>query len=192
MTSAPVEEMAPHPPQPRAMASPQAVAPPPVPAPVVDPSWQASVFGWLASRKTYPEEAHQRGEEGRVAIRFTIDRSGRVLDAAIVAPLGRSGSTRRRLPCFGRRRCRPFRPRWRRHASPSRRQCAILFNRITRKLGYSSRTSVLLSIDHSWCSRRTVLFGGIMERCVGQESDDRDAFLTKRGVHRLQKCYVIT
>jgi protein TonB len=57
-------------------------------APVVDPSWQASVFGWLASRKTYPEEARRRGEEGRVAIRFTIDRSGRVLDAAIVSASG--------------------------------------------------------------------------------------------------------
>jgi protein TonB len=69
------------------MASVQTVAPP-VLAPVVDPSWQASVFGWLASRKTYPEEARRLGEEGRVAIRFTIDRSGRVLDAAIVSASG--------------------------------------------------------------------------------------------------------
>jgi protein TonB len=57
-------------------------------APVVDPGWQASVFGWLASRKTYPDEARRRGEEGRVAIRFTVDRSGRVLDTAIVSPSG--------------------------------------------------------------------------------------------------------
>ena len=42
--------------------------------PVIDPEWQASVFGWLASRKSYPEEARRRGEEGRVAVRFTVDR----------------------------------------------------------------------------------------------------------------------
>ncbi len=58
-------------------------------APVVDPSWQAAVFGWISSRKTYPDEARRRAEEGRVAIRFTVDRSGRVLDAAVV---GTSGS----------------------------------------------------------------------------------------------------
>jgi len=88
MKSAPVAEVAPRLAQPSAMASPQTAAPPPVSAPAVDPSWQASVFGWLASRKTYPEEARRQGEEGRVAIRFTIDRSGRVLDAAIVSASG--------------------------------------------------------------------------------------------------------
>jgi periplasmic protein TonB len=66
----------------------------PVPAPpitpVVDPGWQASVSGLLATRKTYPEEARRRGEEGRVVVRFTVDRSGRVVDAAIVSA---SGST---------------------------------------------------------------------------------------------------
>jgi protein TonB len=87
MKSAPVAEVAPRLPQPNAMLLPQTIAPP-VAAPVVDPSWQASVFGWLASRKTYPEEARRRGEEGRVAIRVTIDRSGRVVDAAIVSASG--------------------------------------------------------------------------------------------------------
>jgi protein TonB len=58
--------------------------------PVIDSGWQASVFGWLASRKSYPEEARRRGEEGHVAVRFTVDKSGRVVDAAIVSP---SGST---------------------------------------------------------------------------------------------------
>ena len=56
--------------------------------PVVDPAWQASVFGWLASRKIYPDEARRRGEEGRVAVRFTVDRSGRVVEAAIVSASG--------------------------------------------------------------------------------------------------------
>lgn len=60
---------------------------PPVVTPV-DASWQASVVGWLASRKTYPEDARRRGEEGRVTVRFTVDRSGRVLDAAVISPSG--------------------------------------------------------------------------------------------------------
>jgi protein TonB len=54
----------------------------------VDPRWAAAVSGWLTARKTYPEEARRRGEEGRVAVRFTVDRSGRVVDAAIVAASG--------------------------------------------------------------------------------------------------------
>jgi protein TonB len=42
------------------------------------------VGAWLAAHKTYPEEARQHGEEGRLAVRFTMDRSGRVTDAAVV------------------------------------------------------------------------------------------------------------
>jgi protein TonB len=56
--------------------------------PVVDPGWEAAVSRWLASRKTYPEEARRRGEEGSVAVRFTVDRSGRVVEAAVVAASG--------------------------------------------------------------------------------------------------------
>ena len=58
----------------------------PRPAEIVDAGWQAAVSGWLAARRIYPEEARRRGEEGRVAIRFTVDRSGRVESATIVAP----------------------------------------------------------------------------------------------------------
>jgi protein TonB len=74
-------------------ATPSAVpltAPAPVVPQTVDVSWQASVTGWLASHKTYPDEARQRGEEGRVVVRFTIERSGHVVDAGIVVA---SGST---------------------------------------------------------------------------------------------------
>jgi protein TonB len=46
------------------------------------------VFSWIASRKVYPEEACRLGEEGHVAIRFTVDRSGRVLEAAVVSASG--------------------------------------------------------------------------------------------------------
>jgi protein TonB len=55
---------------------------------MVDPAWTASVSGWLAVHKTYPDQARRRGEEGRVGVRFTVDRSGRVVDAAIVAGSG--------------------------------------------------------------------------------------------------------
>jgi periplasmic protein TonB len=57
-------------------------------AQVMDPRWTAAVSGLLAERKIYPEEARRRGEEGRVLIRFTVDRSGRVEAASIVAPSG--------------------------------------------------------------------------------------------------------
>jgi periplasmic protein TonB len=55
---------------------------------VVDHAWTASVLGWLASRKTYPEEARRRGDEGNVSVRFTVDRSGRVVEAAIISASG--------------------------------------------------------------------------------------------------------
>jgi protein TonB len=79
---------------PRGTPLPPAAAAAPVPAPtappIIDPRWQASISSFLASRKIYPEEARRRGEEGRVAVRFTVDRSGRVVDAVIVTA---SGST---------------------------------------------------------------------------------------------------
>lgn len=46
--------------------------------------------GWLAARKRYPEQARQRGDEGTVGVRFTVDPTGRVLDVAITRS---SGST---------------------------------------------------------------------------------------------------
>jgi protein TonB len=60
------------------------------PAPIAS-DWQHSVFGWLAAHKTYPDEARRRGEEGRVTLRFTIDRLGKVLAVKLV---GGSGSPR--------------------------------------------------------------------------------------------------
>ena len=64
------------------MAQPAAAvaAPAPVPAPNVIASYRAMISAWLESHKRYPEIARQRGEEGSAALRFRIDRSGRVLD----------------------------------------------------------------------------------------------------------------
>ena len=76
------------------IAEPRLVAPPVTAAPpaalnAVDPAWQAAVARWLASPKAYPEGARRQDETGRVQVRFTVDRSGHVIDAKIV---GGSGS----------------------------------------------------------------------------------------------------
>jgi len=54
----------------------------------VDGAWQQALGAWLATHKTYPEQARRRGEEGRVAIRFTVNRAGRVLDVDVVRGSG--------------------------------------------------------------------------------------------------------
>jgi protein TonB len=43
---------------------------------------------WLESHKHYPDSARQRGEEGRAVLHFEVDRSGRVLDFAVVKSSG--------------------------------------------------------------------------------------------------------
>ena len=66
-----------------------AIAPSATPvAPTIDPLWRASIARWLDAHKTYPEAARRRGEEGLVTVRFTVDRSGRVLDPAITETSG--------------------------------------------------------------------------------------------------------
>jgi periplasmic protein TonB len=46
--------------------------------------------GWLAAHKTYPEEARRRGNQGSVTLRFSVDRSGRVVDVVVVGSAGAS------------------------------------------------------------------------------------------------------
>jgi periplasmic protein TonB len=75
------------------MAPPQtASAATPVPAPVPSPEasagYRALLSSWLESHKRYPDAARQRGEEGRAVLRFAVDRSGRVLDYAVIASSG--------------------------------------------------------------------------------------------------------
>jgi protein TonB len=85
----------PKPPLPRPTAQLSAEPPPttsaptmtPV-APVVDRNWQSAVSAWIAARKTYPEEARRRGEEGNVLVRLTVDRSGQVLEATVFRASG--------------------------------------------------------------------------------------------------------
>jgi len=62
--------------------------PTPAPAPTISPDYRTLLSGWLESHKRYPEDARQRGEEGRAVLRFRVDRSGRVLDYAVVSSTG--------------------------------------------------------------------------------------------------------
>jgi TonB family protein len=83
------------PPQPaRAQALPQTAmvrpiaTPPPPTGPIVSAGYRAALSTWLESHKHYPESARERGEEGRAVLRFRVDRSGRVLDYALLQSTG--------------------------------------------------------------------------------------------------------
>jgi protein TonB len=65
---------------PAAQPAAAAVGPSHVPEPDAAASYRAMISAWLESHKRYPESARERGEEGNAALRFRIDRSGRVLD----------------------------------------------------------------------------------------------------------------
>jgi protein TonB len=91
--AAPNPTPAPSQPTQAAVAAPQtAYAPTPIPAPVpsaeVSPGYRALLSAWLESHKRYPDSARQRSEEGRVVLRFAVDRSGRVLDFAVAQSSG--------------------------------------------------------------------------------------------------------
>jgi protein TonB len=62
--------------------------PSPPPGPTISPDYRTVLSSWLETHKRYPEEARQRGEEGRAVLRFRVDRSGRVLDYAVVSSSG--------------------------------------------------------------------------------------------------------
>ena len=64
--------------------------PAPVPSPEASAGYRALLSAWLESHKRYPDGARQRGEEGRAVLRFSVDRSGRVLDFAVTSSSGYS------------------------------------------------------------------------------------------------------
>jgi TonB family protein len=59
-----------------------------VPSPEASAGYRALLSAWLESHKRYPDAARQRGEEGRAVLRFSVDRSGRVLDFAVISSSG--------------------------------------------------------------------------------------------------------
>jgi TonB family protein len=54
----------------------------------VSAGYRKRLFAWLEAHKHYPEGARERGEQGRVALRFRVARSGRVLDYVVVGSSG--------------------------------------------------------------------------------------------------------
>ncbi|MBV9554467.1 MAG: energy transducer TonB [Alphaproteobacteria bacterium] len=65
-----------------------AAIPPPPASPTISSDYRTVLSGWLESHKRYPEEARQRGEQGRAVLRFRVDRYGRVLDYTVVGSTG--------------------------------------------------------------------------------------------------------
>jgi protein TonB len=84
--------------QPRYAPPMQTAALPPMPAPAAPPvaapsptisaGYRAALSGWLESHKQYPPSARERGEQGRVVVRFRVARSGRVLSYSVAGSSG--------------------------------------------------------------------------------------------------------
>lgn len=72
---------------PVAASVPTAAAPEPRQV-VISPTWRNALTSWLRAHRTYPEAARRRGDQGRVMLRFTVERDGRVSDAALVQGSG--------------------------------------------------------------------------------------------------------
>jgi periplasmic protein TonB len=84
--SVPSQPPAPVPPPQTPMAA--TPVPAPVPSPEASAGYRALLSAWLESHKRYPDTARQRGEEGRAVLRFSVDRSGRVLDFTLTSSSG--------------------------------------------------------------------------------------------------------
>jgi protein TonB len=73
---------------PRAPAPAQTTPAQPAAEQPIAPDWERSLAAWLAAHKVYPELARRRGVEGSVGLRFTADRSGRVLNVSLSRSAG--------------------------------------------------------------------------------------------------------
>jgi protein TonB len=87
------------PPEPRYAPPMQTAALPPTPAPAPPPpiaaaaptvsaGYRAELSAWLESHKQYPSTARERGEQGRVTLRFRVARNGRVLSYSVAGSSG--------------------------------------------------------------------------------------------------------
>src|SRR5215469_11181794 len=59
-----------------------------VPGPDTALNYRALISAWFESHKRYPESARERGEEGKVTLRFRVARSGRVINYALLESTG--------------------------------------------------------------------------------------------------------
>ena len=58
------------------------------PAPAISGNWEAALAAWLAAHRRYPEAARRMGVQGRVVLRVTVARDGRVIGLVLAGPSG--------------------------------------------------------------------------------------------------------
>lgn len=75
-------------PAPPAPAPPPRAAAPVASNPEAMAGWRGALAAWLQSHKGYPEMAREKGDQGRVLVRFTVERDGRVLNVELVQSSG--------------------------------------------------------------------------------------------------------
>nr|WP_314433757.1 energy transducer TonB [uncultured Brevundimonas sp.] len=78
-----VETSVKSPPAPETTAPPSRPAPPASLAASATQTWQGRLLAHLEQRKRYPAQARARRQQGVAYVRFSMDRQGRVLSAAI-------------------------------------------------------------------------------------------------------------
>ncbi len=89
--SSPTRDAQAAPPSLASPATPSTSAPTNAPAPApgdLTGAWHSALAAWLQGHKTYPDAARRDGVEGRVVVRFAIDRDGLVKDVTLVRGSG--------------------------------------------------------------------------------------------------------
>lgn len=90
------------PPAPETTAPPSRPAPPAASAAAAAQTWQGRLLAHLERHKRYPAEARARRLQGMAYIRFTMDRQGRVLSAAMERSSGHAALDREALALLER------------------------------------------------------------------------------------------
>lgn len=90
------------PPAPQNMAPPSRPAPPAASASSAAQTWQGRLLAHLERRKRYPAEARARRLQGVAYVRFTMDRQGQVLSAALEHSSGHAALDREALALLQR------------------------------------------------------------------------------------------
>ena len=103
-------EAAETPPAPETTAPPNRPAPPAASAAAAAQTWQGRLLAHLERRKRYPAEARARRLQGVAHVRFTIDRQGRVLSAAVERSSGHAALDREALALLQRAQPLPAPP----------------------------------------------------------------------------------
>lgn len=98
------------PPAPETTAPPSRPAPPAASASAATQTWQGRLLAHLERRKRYPAEARARRLQGVAHVRFTMDRQGRVLSAALERSSGHAALDREALALLQRAQPLPAPP----------------------------------------------------------------------------------